>query len=64
MVKDQGITKNVSKNLNFVSKKIKINKKKLYLMYQTHSNKVIVITKKNKNLNKFKSDAIITKIRE
>ena len=32
-------------------------------MYQTHSNKVIVITKKNKNLNKFKSDAIITKIR-
>ena len=55
--------KNVSKNLNFVSKKIKINKKKLYLMYQTHSNKVIVITKKNKNLNKFKSDAIITKIR-
>ena len=40
--------KNVSKNLNFVSKKIKINKKKLYLMYQTHSNKVIVITKKNK----------------
>ena len=55
--------KNVSKNLNFVSKKIKINKKKLYLMHQTHSNKVIVITKKNKNLNKFKSDAIITKIR-
>ena len=54
---------NVSKNLNFVKKKIKINKKKLYLMYQTHSNKVIVITKKNKNLNKFKSDAIITKIR-
>jgi YfiH family protein len=54
---------NVSKNLNFVSKKIKIDKKKLYLMYQTHSNKVIVITKKNKNLNKFKSDAIITKIR-
>ena len=55
--------KNVSKNLNFVSKKIKINKKKLYLMYQTHSNKVIVITKKNENLNKFESDAIITKIR-
>ena len=54
---------NVSKNLNFVKKKIKINKKKLYLMHQTHSNKVIVITKKNKNLNKFKSDAIITKIR-
>ena len=55
--------KNINKNLNFVSKKIKINKKKLYLMYQTHSNKVIVINKKNKNLNKFKSDAIITKIK-
>lgn len=55
--------KNINKNLNFVSKKIKINKKNLTLMYQTHSNKVIIINNKNKNLNKFKSDAIITKIK-
>ena len=50
----------VQKNLNLVLKKIDINSK-LALMYQTHSNKVIVIDKKNKNLKKFKSDAIITK---
>ena len=55
--------KNINKNLNFVSKKIKINKKKLALMYQTHSNKVIIINNKNKNLIKFKSDALITKIK-
>ena len=55
--------KNINKNLNFVLKKINIKKKKLFLMYQTHSNKVIIISNKNKNLNKFKSDAIITKIR-
>ena len=55
--------KNINRNLNLVSKKIKINKKKLLLMYQTHSNKVAVINDKNKNLNKFNSDAIITKIK-
>ena len=55
--------KNINKNLNFVSKKIKVNRKNLFLMYQTHSNKVIIINKKNKNLIKFKSDAIITKIK-
>ena len=37
-------------------------KRKLLLMYQTHSNKVIIITNKNKKLNKFKSDAIITQL--
>ena len=42
--------KNVEKNLNLISKKIKINRKKLKLMYQTHSNKVVVINNKNKNL--------------
>ena len=31
-------------------------------MYQTHSNKVIVINNKNKNSAKFYSDAVITKI--
>ena len=55
--------KNINKNLNFVSKKVKVDKKNLALMYQTHSKKVIIINDKNKNLRKFKSDALITKIR-
>lgn len=55
--------KNIIKNLAFVSKHMKVRKKKLALMYQTHSNKVIVINDKNKNSLKFKSDAIITSIR-
>ena len=57
------LKKNVRKNLSLVSKKMKIDEKKLLLMHQTHSNKVIVINSKNKNLKKFKSDAIITKIK-
>ena len=52
----------IKKNLNLVSKKMNI-KRKLLLMYQTHSNKVMIITNKNKNLNKFKSDAIVTQLR-
>jgi len=55
--------KNVNKNLALVSKKMKINQKRLSLMHQTHSNTVIVINKKNKNSKKFNSDAIITKIK-
>tara|TARA_B100001559_G_scaffold236704_1_gene199705 strand:- start:790 stop:1560 length:771 start_codon:yes stop_codon:yes gene_type:complete len=55
--------KNIDKNLKLVKKKLGINKIQLVLMYQTHSNKVIVINKRNKNLIKFKSDAIITKIK-
>ena len=51
---------NVKKNLNFVSKKMKINKGKLFLMHQTHSNKVLFIKDKNKKIN---SDAIITNIK-
>ena len=31
-------------------------------MFQTHSNKVIIINNKNKNSIKFNSDALITKI--
>ncbi len=54
--------KNIYKNLNFISKKININVNRLFLMHQTHSNKVIVITNKNKKLKKFKSDALITKL--
>ena len=52
--------KNVYKNLSFVSKKMKISTKKLFLMYQTHSNRVIVINQRNKHLKKFKSDALVT----
>jgi len=53
---------NIIKNLNYVSQKMLIDKKKLVLMNQTHSNKVIEI-KKNNYKNKIKSDAIITKVK-
>ena len=55
--------KNVFKNLSLVSKKMKVPQKQLSLMRQTHSNKVIVINKKNKNFKKFNSDALITKMK-
>ena len=42
---------------------MKISKNRLMLMYQTHSNKVIVINNKNRKNIKFKSDAIITNIK-
>tara|TARA_X000001036_G_scaffold439206_1_gene489488 strand:+ start:119 stop:871 length:753 start_codon:yes stop_codon:yes gene_type:complete len=52
--------KNIKKNLDFVSRKMFVNKKKLILMHQTHSNKVIEI-KKNNYKKKINSDAIVTK---
>ena len=55
--------KNINKNLSLVSKKMKISKNRLMLMYQTHSNRVIVINNKNRKNIKFKSDAIITNIK-
>ena len=55
--------KNVSRNFNVVLKKMKIKRNKLILMHQTHSNKVITINNKNKDLKKFNSDAIITKLK-
>ena len=55
--------KDVLKNLSLVSKKMKVHQKQLSLMYQTHSNKVIIVTKRNKNFKKFNSDALITKIK-
>ncbi len=55
--------KNVYKNLSFVSEKMKISLKRLLLMHQTHSNKVIIIDEKNKNLKKFKSDALVTSLK-
>ena len=53
----------IKKNLHFVTRKIKVKKNKIALMYQTHSNKVVVVNTRNKNLIKFKADAIITKIK-
>ena len=53
---------NVLKNLNYVSRKMLINKKKLILMNQTHSSKVIEITKKNYQ-RKINCDAMITKVK-
>ena len=55
--------KNIIKNLKFVSKKMKIKSDKLILMYQTHSNKVLEIRKKNLK-KKIYSDAIVTKIND
>ncbi len=53
---------NVFKNLNYVSQKIGVKKANLILMTQTHSNKVIEV-KKTFSKKKFKSDAIVTKVR-
>ena len=53
----------VKRNLKFVSKKINVKLDNLKLMYQTHSNRVIVLNKNNKKLKNFYSDAIITSIK-
>ena len=52
--------KNISKNLFFVSNKMRVNKGNLILMNQSHSNKVLEINKKNYR-KKINSDAVITK---
>jgi len=53
--------KNISKNLDFVAKKMAVNRNKLILMHQTHSNKVVEI-KKNNYKKKIIADAMITKM--
>lgn len=53
----------IKKNLNYVSKKLHIKEKRLKLMYQTHSNKVSVITAKNLRKKRFPCDALITKLK-
>ena len=53
---------NVLKNLNYVSQKMFIKKGKLILMNQTHSNKVIEITKNNFKKN-ISADAMITGVK-
>jgi polyphenol oxidase len=54
--------KNILKNLNYVSDRMRVKKNNLILMNQTHGNKVIEIKKKNYR-KKINSDAIITKIK-
>jgi polyphenol oxidase len=54
--------KNILKNLNYVAQKFFIEKKKLILMNQTHSDKVIEIRESNYK-KKINSDAMITKIK-
>ena len=54
---------NIKKNLDLVSKKMKIKNNNLVLMNQSHSNKVIVINKKNIKIKKVKCDALITNLK-
>ena len=54
--------KNINKNLKFVAKKMNVERNKLILMYQTHSNKVKEITRYNYK-KKINADAMITKVR-
>ena len=54
--------KNIIRNLNLVSKSMNIEFKDLVLMNQTHSNKVTLVDKKNKN-KRLNSDALVTKLK-
>ena len=54
--------KKIFKNLNFVAKKMNIDRNKLVLMNQTHSNKVVEV-KKNNIGKKINADAMITKMK-
>ncbi len=53
--------KNINKNLNYVAKKMALDKSRLILMHQTHSNKVVEI-KKNNYKKRIIADAMITKM--
>ena len=53
---------NIKKNLHYVAKKMDVERDKLILMHQTHSNKVIEI-KKNNYKKKIIADAMITKMK-
>jgi YfiH family protein len=54
--------KAVRKNLNLVSKKMRIKRDKLVLMHQTHSNSVVEIKQTNFN-KKIVADAMITRLK-
>ena len=53
---------NVQKNLDYVEKKMDVEKGKLILMHQTHSNKVVEIKKYNYK-KKVIADAMVTKMK-
>jgi len=53
---------NVQNNLAIASEKIGVSQNNLFLMNQTHSNKVVTINENNKNIKKINADALITKI--
>ena len=53
--------KNITKNLRFVAKKMKLKKGNLVLMRQTHSNKVVEIKRENLR-EKINSDAMLTRL--
>ncbi len=53
----------VIKNLRKVAKNFNLDISDLKLMEQTHSSKVIIINKKNRNKKKFGCDALITNLR-
>ncbi len=55
--------KNIQKNLKFVAKTMAVEKAKLVLMHQTHSNKVVEIKKDNYK-KKIKADAMITRMKD
>ena len=51
----------IKQNLNYVAHKMKVKKKLLIRMNQTHSNKVVEIKKENFK-NKINSDALVTRL--
>lgn len=53
--------KNITKNLRFVAKKMRLKKGNLVLMRQTHSNKVVEIKRENLR-EKINSDAMLTRL--
>jgi len=55
--------KNVLNNISIVSKQIGVEDNNLFLMNQTHSNKVVTINENNKNNQRINADALITKIK-
>ncbi len=54
--------KNIARNLSFVAKYMAVEKPKLVLMHQTHSNKVVEV-KKNNFKKRIIADAMITKMK-
>ena len=54
--------KDIKRNLKFVAQKMRVEKNRLILMHQTHSNRVIEIKEKNLK-KKILADAMITKLK-